>query len=34
MSHLGPALAVGVETLTAQRGGEQGVVGVLRRLRL
>jgi hypothetical protein len=31
---LGPALAAGVETLTAQRGGEQGVVGVLRRLRL
>ena len=31
---LGPALAAGVEVLTAQRGGEQGVVGVLRRLRL
>jgi hypothetical protein len=31
---LGPALAAGVQTLTAQRGGEQGVVGVLRRLRL
>ena len=31
---LGPALAAGVKTLTAQRGGEQGVVGVLRRLRL
>jgi hypothetical protein len=31
---LGPALAAGVKTLAAQRGGEQGVVGVLRRLRL
>jgi len=31
---LGPALAAGVEALTAQRGGEQGVVSVLRRLRL
>jgi hypothetical protein len=31
---LGPALAAGVQALTAQRGGEQGVVGVLRRLRL
>ena len=31
---LGPALAAGVEALTAQRGGEQGVVDVLRRLRL
>jgi hypothetical protein len=31
---LGPALVAGVEALTAQRGGEQGVVGVLRRLRL
>jgi len=31
---LGPALAAGVQVLTAQRGGEQGVVGVLRRLRL
>lgn len=30
---LGPALAAGVQVLTAQRGGEQGVVGVLRRLR-
>ena len=30
---LGPALAAGVQALTAQRGGEQGVVGVLRRLR-
>lgn len=31
---LGPALAAGVRALTAERGGEQGVVGVLRRLRL
>jgi len=31
---LGPALAAGVQALTAQRGGEQGVIGVLRRLRL
>ena len=31
---LGPALAAGVQALTAQRGGEQGVVGMLRRLRL
>jgi hypothetical protein len=31
---LGPALAAGVQVLIAQRGGEQGVVGVLRRLRL
>ena len=31
---LGPALAAGVQTLTAQQGGEPGVVGVLRRLRL
>jgi len=31
---LGPTLAAGVEALTAQRGGEQGVVSVLRRLRL
>lgn len=31
---LGPALAAGVRALTAQRGGEQGVIGVLRRLRL
>jgi hypothetical protein len=31
---LGPALAAGVRVLTAQRGGEQGAVGVLRRLRL
>jgi hypothetical protein len=31
---LRPALAAGVQALTAQRGGEQGVVGVLRRLRL
>jgi hypothetical protein len=31
---LGPALAAGVQALTAQRGGQQGVVGVLRRLRL
>jgi hypothetical protein len=31
---LGPALVAGVQALTAQRGGEQGVVGVLRRLRL
>ncbi len=31
---LGPALAAGVQALAAQRGGEQGVVGVLRRLRL
>ena len=31
---LAPALAAGVQVLTAQRGGEQGVVGVLRRLRL
>lgn len=31
---LGPALVAGVETLSAQRGGEPGVVGVLRRLRL
>jgi hypothetical protein len=31
---LGPALAAGVQVLTAQRGGEPGVVGVLRRLRL
>lgn len=31
---LGPALAAGVQALTVQRGGEQGVVGVLRRLRL
>jgi hypothetical protein len=30
---LGPALAAGVQALTAQRGGEQGVVGVLRCLR-
>jgi hypothetical protein len=31
---LGPALAAGVEALTARHGGAQGVVGVLRRLRL
>lgn len=31
---LGPALAAGVRALTTQRGGEQGVIGVLRRLRL
>jgi hypothetical protein len=31
---LGPALAAGVQVLAAQRGGEQGVIGVLRRLRL
>jgi hypothetical protein len=31
---LGPALVAGVQALTAQRGGEQGVIGVLRRLRL
>jgi hypothetical protein len=31
---LGPALAAGVEALTTQHGGAQGVVGVLRRLRL
>jgi hypothetical protein len=31
---LGPALAAGVEALSAQYGGAQGVVGVLRRLRL
>jgi len=31
---LGPALAAGVEALSAQHGGAQGVVGVLRRLRL
>ncbi|HSE05521.1 MAG TPA: hypothetical protein VLK35_15335 [Methylomirabilota bacterium] len=31
---LGPALAAGVEALMAQRGSEQGVIGVLRRLRL
>jgi hypothetical protein len=31
---LGPALAAGVQALTAQRGGAWGVVGVLRRLRL
>ncbi|MEX2223380.1 MAG: hypothetical protein WEG40_16440 [Candidatus Rokuibacteriota bacterium] len=31
---LGPALAAGVQALTAQRGGEQGVIGLLRRLRL
>jgi hypothetical protein len=31
---LGPALAAGVQVLTAARGGEQGVIGVLRRLRL
>jgi hypothetical protein len=31
---LGPALAAGVQALTAQRGSELGVVGVLRRLRL
>ena len=30
---LGPALAAGVQVLTAQRGGEPGVIGVLRRLR-
>ena len=31
---LGPALVAGVQALTAQRGGEQGVIGALRRLRL
>ena len=31
---LGPALAAGVQALTSQRGSEQGVIGVLRRLRL
>ncbi|HJR01368.1 MAG TPA: hypothetical protein VKA83_07055 [Methylomirabilota bacterium] len=31
---LGPALAAGVEALIARHGGAQGVVGVLRRLRL
>lgn len=31
---LGPALAAGVQALTAQRGGEPGVLDVLRRLRL
>jgi hypothetical protein len=31
---LGPALAAGVRALSARRGGEPGVVGVLRRLRL
>ena len=31
---LGPALAAGVQALAAQHGGKQGVVGVLRRLRL
>lgn len=31
---LGPALAAGVRALTTQRGSEQGVIGVLRRLRL
>ena len=31
---LGPALAAGVQALTAQRGGEPGVVAVLRGLRL
>jgi hypothetical protein len=31
---LGPALVAGVRALTAQRGGEQGVIAVLRRLRL
>jgi hypothetical protein len=31
---LGPALAAGVRALSAQRGGEPGVIAVLRRLRL
>jgi hypothetical protein len=31
---LGPALAAGLQALTAQRGTEEGVIGVLRRLRL
>jgi len=31
---LGPVLAAGVRVLTTRRGGEQGVIGVLRRLRL
>ena len=31
---LGPALAAGVQALAAQHGGERGVLGVLRRLRL
>ncbi|MGH7348980.1 MAG: hypothetical protein ACREI6_03110, partial [Candidatus Rokuibacteriota bacterium] len=31
---LGPALAAGVQALTAQRGSVQGVIALLRRLRL
>jgi hypothetical protein len=31
---LGPALAAGVRALSAQRGGEPGVIAVLSRLRL